>query len=325
MPRNKELGEMAHNLDMTKGYAAMAYVAGSGVPWHQLGQEVPVGADDEEWAKAAGMDWDAYATPVEFVDADGVRHVFEGRNVVHRGDNSGPLSVVSDSYNMVQPRECIEFFRDVSTSIGMPLVTAGCLRGGKNFWALAKVGDGFSLGDDDVTNFFVLIASSLDTTKATTVQGTAIRVVCENTMNMALKAGEKKGSNVYRITHNQEFDASAARDAIGLTGFSDYRTTAERLANRSVTMSELDTYLEEVFEGAGPRVRKGVKMTILTGVGQDTDAAKGTGWGLLNGVTRFIDHGGNTRSADSRIYNSLFGLGATTKAKAYSAAAALVA
>ena len=61
---------MAHEIDMTTGTAAMAYVGE--MPWHGLGQELKAGASIDEWITAAGMDFDVIGTPVLFTTDDEV-------------------------------------------------------------------------------------------------------------------------------------------------------------------------------------------------------------------------------------------------------------
>jgi phage/plasmid-like protein (TIGR03299 family) len=89
---------------------------------------------------------------------------FPEQKVLFRSDTNTPLSVVSQRYQVVQPREILEFYRDLTKVSGFELETAGVLKGGKKFWALAKTGQDFALKGNDVTNGYILLATACDGT-----------------------------------------------------------------------------------------------------------------------------------------------------------------
>ena len=125
----------------------MAYVGA--MPWHGLGNLLAPKQPLEVWAKQAGMDWQIQETPVRFTSnmagALGEIHTYEDHKVLYRSDNKQALSVVSKRYQVVQPREVLEFYRDLTEVAGYELETAGVLKGGKKFWALAKTGQSAAL------------------------------------------------------------------------------------------------------------------------------------------------------------------------------------
>ena len=106
--------------------------------------------------------------------------------MLYRSDTKAPLSVVSQRYHTVQPRDVLEFYRDLTEVSGYELETAGVLKGGRKFWALARTGQGAALKDNDQVNGYLLLATSCDGTLATTATPTTIRVVCNNTLTIAL-------------------------------------------------------------------------------------------------------------------------------------------
>ena len=162
----------------------MAYVGQT--PWHGLGNPLGKRQSIDVWAKQAGMDWDIRETPVRYMtrgnDVLGEIMSFPEQKVLFRSDTNTPLSVVSNRYQVVQPREILEFYRDLTKVSGFELETAGVLKGGKKFWALAKTGQDSALKGNDVTNGYILLATACDGTFATTAQFTSIRVVCHNTL-----------------------------------------------------------------------------------------------------------------------------------------------
>ena len=166
----------------------MAYVGAE--PWHGLGNRLPAKQPLEVWAKAAGMDWAIRETPVRFMadqaGALGSIMTFEDQKVLYRSDTKAPLSVVSNRYQVVQPKEVLEFYKDLVEVSGYELETAGVLKAGKKFWALARTGKESALKGTDVVKGYILLATSCDGSLATTATPTTIRVVCNNTLSIAL-------------------------------------------------------------------------------------------------------------------------------------------
>src|SRR5262245_30212424 len=113
----------------------MAYVRET--PWHGLGSMLSDDAPLEVWLKEAGMDWRILEAPVHFQASEG-QHCFDAQKVLYRSDTFAPLSVVSKRYQVVQPKEILEFYRELVEAGGFELETAGVLKEGKKLWALAR-------------------------------------------------------------------------------------------------------------------------------------------------------------------------------------------
>ena len=132
---------MAHQIEQ------MAYVGAT--PWHGLGNQLTQKQPLEIWQREAGMDWQILESPVHFksdaIGHLGTIHSFPEQKVLFRSDTKAPLSVVSQRYHTVQPREVLEFYRDLTEVSGYELETAGVLKGGRKFTALARTGQGAAL------------------------------------------------------------------------------------------------------------------------------------------------------------------------------------
>src|SRR3546814_12556175 len=111
---------------------------------------------------------------------------FPEQKVLYRSDTKAPLAVVSKRFQVVQPGEILEFYRDLTEVGGFELETAGVLREGRKFWALARTGQSVSLKGRDRVDGYLLLATACDGTLATTAQFTSVRVVCKNTLSIAL-------------------------------------------------------------------------------------------------------------------------------------------
>ena len=143
---------MAHMLATTlTGKAAMAYVGDT--PWHGLGQKLTDNAPLETWAEESGLDFHLATADVQFTPPASVWNgykpttmAYDGKKVMYRTDSNMPLGLVSSQYKIVQPIEVLEFFRDMIGNIAH-LETAGVLRNGAHYWALARMDGEFALAD----------------------------------------------------------------------------------------------------------------------------------------------------------------------------------
>jgi len=310
----------------------MAYV--NETPWHGIGNQLGANQPIEVWAEQAGMDWSIRESPVSFMtgDADSAGTIasFPENKVLYRSDTKTPLSVVSRRFKVVQPNEILEFYRDLTEVSGFELETAGVLRGGRKIWALARTGQSSTLKGNDVSNAYVLLATACDGTLATTAQFTSIRVVCNNTLAVAL--GASKGA--VKVRHNTSFDAQSVKRQLGISvsAWSSFMYQMRGLSERKVKTQEAMNYLLRVFSAdqktASASDRTMAKVMALfdgQGRGAELASAKGTVFGLLNAVTEFVDHERRARSTDHRLESAWFGQGALVKEKALEQALQMIA
>lgn len=312
----------------------MAFVGET--PWHGLGHQLPSQQPIEIWAQKAGMAWDICETPVRYLTgtagALGAIESFPEQKVLFRSDTHAPLSVVSQRYQVVQPREILEFYRDLSEISGFELETAGVLKGGRKFWALARTGQSTTLKGKDVSRGYVLLATACDGTLATTAQFTNIRVVCNNTLAIAL-VGSNAGA--VKVPHSTRFDAAAVKRQLGISvaGWKDFMDRMKALSERKMKNTEVQRFFLQVFtdhsnQSSGvtneSAMAKALSLYEGRGRGADLPSAKGTAYGLLNAVTEFVDHERRARSTDHRLDSAWFGQGSVLKQKALDQALLLV-
>lgn len=316
---------MAHELTIRDdGSAEMAYVGET--PWHGLGNKLEPGAPIEEWVVAAGMNWDIQRTPVIYGYGDKQFARFSDRHVLYRSDSKAPLSVVGSGYQIVQPKEVLEFFRDLVEIGGFQIETAGTLFGGRRFWALARMNGQEALGGVDPIEGNLLLATSADGSMKTIGKDTSVRVVCQNTMNMAL--GEKDRKQV-AISHISTFNAEKVKETLGISRqhFEQYLRAAEHLSQFSLASAAANNFLEETLRENGMVVREDITKSrqfnrILelyngAGMGADLKTAEGTAWGLLNAVTQFVDHEARATNMDNRLASAWFGRGDNFKTNTF--------
>ncbi len=142
-------------------------------PWHGLGHKLAPQQPIDVWKREAGMDWSIEESEVRYVvgkNGIGAINAFPEQKVLYRSDTQAPLSVVSKRYKVVQPGEILEFYRDLTEVGGFELESAGVLREGRKFWALAKTGQSTVLKRRDRVDGYLLLATACDGTLATTAQ-----------------------------------------------------------------------------------------------------------------------------------------------------------
>jgi phage/plasmid-like protein (TIGR03299 family) len=312
----------------------MAFVGET--PWHGLGHQLPSQQPIEIWAQKAGMAWDICETPVRYLTgtagALGAIESFPEQKVLFRSDTHAPLSVVSQRYQVVHPREILEFYRDLSEVSGFELETAGVLKGGRKFWALARTGQSTALKGKDVSRGYMLLATACDGTLATTAQFTNIRVVCNNTLAIAIGGGN---AGAVKVPHSTRFDAEAVKKQLGISvaGWRDFMDRMKALSERKMKHTEVQRFFLQVFtdhtsQSSGvtneSAMAKALSLYEGRGRGAELASAKGTAYGLLNAVTEFVDHERRARSVDHRLDSAWFGQGAALKHKALDQALLLV-
>ena len=304
-------------------------------PWHGLGNRLPDKQPLEVWLEAAGMDWEIKTTDVLFRVGMGNNfnvHPNPDAKVLYRSDTLAPLSVVSPRYKVVQPKEILEFYRDLVSIGGFELETAGVLKEGKKLWALAKTGEETVLKGGDRVKGYLLLATSCDGTLATTAQFTSVRVVCNNTLQIA--TDDRVGA--IKVPHSTKFDPMAVKIALGVgaSAWLAFEEQAQALASRKVNRIDVTKYIIEVLGDRNAPIaeqpnEKALKTVIDLfagkGKGSSLASSEGTAWGLVNAVTEYVDHHRRARSQDYRLDSAWFGQGAGIKEKAWTEALKLVA
>ncbi|ENV17814.1 DUF932 domain-containing protein [Acinetobacter guillouiae] len=331
---------MAHLIEQ------MAYVGQT--PWHGLGNQLSQNQPIEVWAQQAGMDWRIESSDVSYMAQNhrgqSIIMPFEEQRVLYRSDTHAPLSVVSQRYQEVQPKQILEFYRDLTEQSGFELETAGILKGGKKFWALARTGQSTALKGIDVSNGYILLATACDGTLATTAQFTSIRVVCNNTLAIALK-GQDASRGVVKVPHSTKFDADKIKQQLGISirAWDEHMYEMKQLSQRKVSQQEAAAYFDAVFnntslspteqderliqyyrnvatptepnktEPNGRAMSKVMTMFNGHGRGAELSSAKETAYGLLCAITEFADHERRSMSRDHRLDSAWFGAGAGLK------------
>jgi uncharacterized membrane protein len=292
---------MSHDLDESIGTPAMAYVGEK--PWHGLGEALPPDQDIETWVQAARLDWEIEMLPVNY-QMGGRNHVMRDRFVLARSDTQAALSVVSGDYRVVQPKEVLEFYRDLVEERHYKLETAGALDGGRTVWA------------------------SCDKSLATTVTFTSIRVVCQNTLNFAVRDMKSESRRSIKVNHSRRFDPEQIKKDLGLMddSWDKFKRQLTPMAGKQMSDRDAEQFFQALFQSEKERKEEKISdqkrkevMQLMSfyrhARGQDLPTAKNTLWGAVSAVTYYVDH--VRPSSGDRLDSAWFGTGATLKEKAW--------
>ena len=300
---------MAHLIE------TMAYA--NEVPWHGLGNNIDADSTIEDWQRQSGLDWTVSKRPVLYQGHEGRGiTLFKDKFVLARDTDSTPFSVVSDRYKPVQPKDVLEFFRDLIATHGMTIETAGSLKDGKRIWALAKTGDAHKVLGSDLVDSYLLLATSYDLTFSTLAQFTSVRVVCNNTLQQSLKDYISRVS----IPHFRDFNATQIHEQLGLgrAQWGAFSQALDAIAKIKLDSAKAKEVLGKVFVTpekdityVDPQVEKILRLFEGKAIG--ADIAGQTGWGLVNAVTEYADHHKRARSQGNRLDNAWFGAAANIK------------
>ena len=304
---------MSHEIE------SIAYA--NAVPWHGLGTPVDPDLTPDEFLVAAGLDWTVEMRDL-YADTGGDDMVpVPSRKALVRSSDNAVLTIASPGWYPLQNRDVLGFMSSYVAAGAATLETAGSLRGGRVVWGLARLGHHFEVRPGDRTEGYLLFTSPHEVGRAISIRTTTVRVVCANTLAIA----ERDESEIhYKQNHLSAFDADAAKDRIGeaheqLARAEATAKTLDRLklgiddAVRKAILPVFNPEAAEAYKAGDrstlpPSIRK-----ILDSVETGPGAIPGTGYGVLNGVTHYLDHVSGV-DADQRLASAWLGKGARRKA-----------
>ncbi len=160
-------------------------------PWHGLGTRVEEAPDSAAALQLSGLDWSVIQQPIMTEDLTPIL----GYKANIRDTDNRVLGVVSDRYRVVQNSEAFAF-TDALLGEGVKYETAGSLQDGRKIWLLAKLPEKYIIEGEQIEPYLVF-SSSHDGSGAIKVAMTPIRVVCQNTLNLALSSAKRIWSTVH--------------------------------------------------------------------------------------------------------------------------------
>lgn len=281
-------------------------------PWHGLGTILTEAPSIQEGIIYAGLDWEVKTEKLKTETGIDVTT----KNAVVRQDNQSVLGIVGNQYKPLQNKDAFNFFEPFIENDMATLETAGSLYNGAIVFILAKINsDNIVVNDEDQVEKYILLSNSHDGSQALRIGYTPIRVVCNNTLQMATTSDK---SQLIRLTHRKDIisnmeDLRATMDLINQQ-FIATEEQYKELAKKDINGLDLHRYVRKVFsqkklealldEEKQEELETGRKKIIARVEEIFQAEPKHNAWTLYNAVNYYLNHerGKNLESRYSQLW-----------------------
>lgn len=301
------------------------------MPWHKEGIPLKEPPNTIEAIKCAGLNW----------NVDKVKIYTEGRDLIkdyygiRRMDNSKVLGVVKKGYVPLQNSEAFKFFDPLIKNNFIEYETAGALGEGEIIWILAKLkqNSSFKINKEDEVNKYLLLSNSHDGQSAVSIKFTPIRVVCQNTLCIALNEGETT-----KIRHLTSMQSKLGETQIAIENilkvYENIEENFKLMCNFNITKEKAKEYFNNIYPVIDEKfittknqlIKRNVNINIQNqlvnnfeyGYGVNNYGIDSTLWAAYNAVTQYIDHPVDYKLGNNKLLKRIwFGEGEIIKKKAY--------
>jgi len=278
---------------MVAAVETMAY--GRGIPWHGLGVKTATPLSTaEEMLDAAGLLWGVHKEIIR----TGRGTEIPGQFATVRDTDYAPLGIVGNAYRVVQNAEAFAWADMLVDDGSAKYETAGSLFGGARIFLSMEIPEGIRVpGDEGEVKPYILVTNSHDGSSPLIGAVVMIRVVCANTLTVALEGATR----TFKIRHTGSIDGkiAAAREALGVTF--TYMARFEEVAAVLATTSVTDRQADKIFRAAFPvpemqkapdRIDQSdfAKVREVYRTSANLDPIRGTAWGVLQASGEYVDH-----------------------------------
>ena len=261
-------------------------------PWHGLGTEVTEAPSSMDALIYAGLNWEVEQKNVYAEDG----RLIPGYKANTRTTDNTTLGIVSDRYKVVQNEDAFQFTDDLLGE-GVTYETAGALQGGRKVWMLAKIPHRYIIAGDEITPYLVVM-NSHDGSSGIKVAMTPVRVVCQNTLNLALKSAKRTWASKH--TENVLTRVHAARETLWLaeTYMGELGHSIDDLSQIKLTDKKVMELMQEFFPVTEdlPEIQRKNNLRLLEDLKRryfdapDLSHVGKNGYRFLNAVSDFATH-----------------------------------
>jgi len=320
---------MAHDIHYNEQTGKHSFFSVKEKAWHGLGKIISDYPTSEEAIIHAGLNFEVVKRPNIHPLPSGVNIISENSYFTYRTDTEAILGdKVGSDYEVVQNTEVFQFFDGiVGGRNGILYETAGCLGQGAVIFVTAKLPDYIKVGRDDCIEKYLLLTSSHDGMGSITIAFTPIRVVCRNTLNMALRnhthcikirhtasASDKlkEAHKMLGISNQLSVELEAIYNRWSRVRISDpelKRLIQLAMSPNRETTEKLRTGKDEELSSHFNHVVSSVMEYALVSPTQQEETTKGTVFGAFNAVTGYFQNVRNFRDEESKFKSILYGTG----------------
>jgi phage/plasmid-like protein (TIGR03299 family) len=312
---------MAHNLNIINEVASFFSV---GKAWHGLGQTVDKAQTSEQAIKLAHLDYQVGITE-NYALINGVYVKTDSRSTYRTDSNTIFSGKLGDRYEVVQNTEAFDFFDEIVANKQAIFETAGCLHNGEIVFISAKLPSHIKVMGD-VIDQYLLLKLAHDGSGAIQILFTPVRVVCNNTLNQALKGVKNKVSVRHCKNYKEKLKNAAEVMGIIKNAPSVYENTFNKLAKVRITDKKVLELIDQIFVGKMDEngeystritnIRKAVIDYTFEHETQQSESCKGTLFGVYNGVTGYFQNAKKYSDLTAKFDNIVGGTDYDTAQKA---------
>lgn len=327
--------------------------------WHGLGTVLDKCPTSEEAIKIAGLDYEVKLAPIYAqlvnVNREIAKHndtvikdtnsnegtyfnaeKIENKFATYRADTNDVFGIVGNRYEILQNTKAFKFFDDIVGKGEAIYETAGSLGNGETIFITAKLPDYIHVQNHDIIEKYLLLTTSHDGTSSTQIMFTPVRVVCNNTLQLAVN---QSGKSKYSVRHTASASENLKKviDYMGIVNMysKEMEVVYNNMSKTFIKENEVSKYFDMIFLTSDEmkelasgtrrdRVISSRKMNTINnvykfyneGIGQDEITTRGTLFGAYNAVTGYYQNVKSFNNETKRFNNLLNGRAYNTSQKA---------
>jgi len=325
---------MAHNLNFNNKKGTYSFASRAEKAWHGLGQMIDKSMTAKEAIENANLDYEVIKTTIHAkLDYDDMSLAIPDKFATIRKDNGDYLGIVGSRYEIVQNRDAFSFFDAIIDEGEAIFETAGVLGRGEKIFVTAKLPEDLLVNGEKCEKYIIL-TNSHDGSSSIIAGFTTIRVVCNNTLQAALRDLSNKVSIAHRIGAKEKLSEAYELMNIASKYMTEVGDCFNKMSDTALEDEKLKSYIERVMlpnykledEEQSTRFKNQVESIYnfaITHPTQLTSAAKGTVWGGYNAISGYYNYIHNFNNDEQKFSSQMFGAAGKKINKAFEEALVL--
>jgi phage/plasmid-like protein (TIGR03299 family) len=330
---------MAHEIEFNKKNQSYSFVSHSEKAWHGLGKIVQNAMTSKEVIENANLDYEVEKTTIHAKIGESLYQPYDEKFATYRKDTNEVLGLVGGRYEIVQNKDAFSFFDAIIDEGEAIFETAGVLGKGEKIFATAKLPNDLMVNGEPCEKYIVL-TNSHDGSSSIIAGLTTIRVVCNNTLQAALKGLSNKVSIKHTMGAKERLAEAYKVMGIASVYMKEVEGVFNQMAKTTISDEQLKSYIQNVMkpeykilhetteeeEKLSTRFKNQVDSIYefaLSHTTQNTNAARGTLWGAYNSISGYYNYIAKFKNEEDKFKSQFFGLGNTKINKAFSLATEL--
>jgi len=333
---------MAHLINFDERKGTHSFASNSEKAWHGLGQVVEKAMTAAEAIELANLDYEVGKTTIHAKIENDVTlyEQFDDKFATYRKDNNVPLGIVGSRYEIIQNKDAFGFFDAIIDAQEAIFETAGALGKGERIFVTAKLPEDMLVGGEEC-NKYIILTNSHDGTSSIVAGFTNVRIVCNNTLQAALRGLTNKVLIEHRTGAKERLSEAYKVMGIASKYMQEVEGIFNQMAKTNISDENLQKYImdvmqpeykalksEEEKEKISTRFKNQVVSIYdfaLSHPTQQTNAARGTVWGAYNAISGYYNYIQKYKNEEQKFNSQMFGNGNNKILKAFQIANELAA